>query len=145
MKENNSPNFSHYKEHPEAIEYYGHEYVFGKKKYIQRTAKTTPKKVGQFVTLWKRNKQGITIPLSCEDDFDFVMILCLNGEKSGRFLFTKEVLLKNNILSAPNVSNTGKRGFRVYPNWDQPLNRQAISTQSWQIKYFSEQLDLHTI
>src|SRR5690606_27148604 len=120
------------KEHAEANEYNGCEYFFRKQKYIQRTAKITPKKVGQFVTLWKRNENGITTPFSYEDDFDSVVILCLSEEKVGRFIFPKETLLKKNILSSLTDKDAGKRGFRVYPSWDIPTNRQAISTQSWQ-------------
>lgn len=142
IKKHNTADFSEYKDHVEANEYSGCEYFLNKQKYIQRTAKTTPKKVGQFVTLWKRNQHGITAPFSYEDDFDFVVILCFFEEKVGRFKFPKETLLKKNILSTLSDQNSGKRGFRVYPSWDIPINRQAISTQNWQIEFFSEQLDI---
>ena len=33
----------------------------------------------------------------------------------------------------------GKRGFRVYPKWDLPENKQAKQTQSWQVSYFTDQ------
>ncbi|MEG2603136.1 MAG: MepB family protein, partial [Carnobacterium sp.] len=44
-----------------------------------------------------------------------------------------------------------KRGFRVYPLWDQPDNPQAIQTQKWQLNYFldltqgSQQLNAKSI
>ncbi len=142
ITKHNPGNFSDYKEHAEANEYNGCEYFFSNQKYIQRTAKITPKKVGQFVTLWKRNEHGITTPLNYEDDFDFVVILCFNEKRVGRFIFPKDILLKKNILSTLTDKDSGKRGFRIYPSWDIPINRQAISTQNWQINYFSEQLSL---
>jgi hypothetical protein len=51
IKKHNTADFSEYKDHAEANEYSGCEYFLNKQKYIQRTAKMTPKKVGQFVTL----------------------------------------------------------------------------------------------
>jgi len=40
-----------------------------------RKAKITPKKIGQFVTVWERNAEGITTPFSISDPFDFYLIL----------------------------------------------------------------------
>lgn len=118
----------------------GCEYVYNEFKYIQRTSKVTPKKVGQFVTLWKRNEVGITTPFSFKDDVDFVVILSKFKNKYGLFLFPKEVLIDKGIISAP--SKDGKRGFRVYPEWDRPQSAQAIKTQAWQLRYFSSGLSL---
>jgi SAM-dependent methyltransferase len=39
----------------------------------QRISKITPTKIGQFVTIWKRNMDGITEPFDNSDNFDFVI------------------------------------------------------------------------
>ena len=131
-------NLLKYKEHTEANEYGGCEYQLKGKKYIERTSKNTPKKIGQFVTLWKRNRQGVTIPFDMKDDFDFVMILCFKDKNEGRFLFPKNILHQKGVLSDKMNKKSGKRGFRVYPRWDLPQGQQALFTQNWQLKYFIE-------
>ena len=51
--------------------------------------------------------------------------------------FPKKILYEQGILSDKN--NEGKRGFRVYPPWDEiTTNNQAKDTQTWQLKYFLE-------
>ena len=122
--------------HDEASGYEGCEYTLGRHKFIQRTAKLTPKKDGQFVTLWKRNRQGITAPFAVEDKFDFVVIICRKASNEGCFLFSKNVLVQKGILQATGTKASGKRGFRVYPKWDQPKNKQALNTQKWQQEFF---------
>ena len=117
-------------------------------KIIFRKAKITPTKIGQFVTLWKRNKQKITEPFSVSDEFDFVIIYVKAEHNSGQFVFPKSVLIENGIISSD--KKEGKRGFRVYPIWEIAINKQAIQTQKWQLNYFvkansDEELDLNLI
>lgn len=99
-----------------------------------RVSKITPTKTGQFVTIWKRNKGGITEPFDISDDIDFVIITSKSGENFGQFIFPKSVLVENGIITKN--GKEGKRGIRVYPPWDIATNKQAEKTQSWQIKYF---------
>jgi hypothetical protein len=99
-----------------------------------RIAKITPTKTGQFVTIWKRDKKGITQPFSVLDDIDLYLIVVRKENEAGLFIFPKSVLHQNKILSDNII--TGKRGIRVYPNWDTTTNKQAQKTQEWQIKYF---------
>jgi hypothetical protein len=47
---------------------------------------------------------------------------------------TKSVLVHKGIISQNGKG--GKRGIRVYPPWDNVMNKQAEKTQSWQTKYF---------
>jgi hypothetical protein len=101
-----------------------------------RKAKITPKKIGQFVTLWRRNEEGVTEPFSENDNVDFYIIFAEEGDRRGIFLFSKIVLIQMQILSTS--TKEGKRGFRVYPIWSKPENLQAKNTQSWQLKYFVE-------
>lgn len=101
---------------------------------ICRNAKITPKKVGQFVTFWKRNKDGITEPLNISDRFDFYVINVRKGQMHGQFVLPKSVLIEKGIVSTSKKG--GKRGFRVYPPWDSLTNKQAERTQKWQLDYF---------
>ncbi|WP_420871188.1 MepB family protein [Leptospira bandrabouensis] len=108
-------------------------------KFIFRTAKSTPKKIGQFVTLWKRSKNGPIEPFLYKDNIDLYIIETINQNKTGYFLFSKVVLNEKGILFGKHI---GKRGFRVYPSWDKPNNKQGITTQKWQLSYFVESTDI---
>jgi len=103
-------------------------------KIEHRTSRTTPAKTGQFVTIWKRGKDGITAPFDISDDIDFVVITSGNSENLGQFIIPRVVLVEQGILS----QNTkgGKRGIRVYPPWDIARSMQAVRTQHWQSKCF---------
>ncbi|MFK7750033.1 MAG: MepB family protein [Kordia sp.] len=101
---------------------------------ICRTAKITPKKVGQFVTIWKRNSEGITAPFHETDAFDFIVINVEKEQQLGQFVFPKSVLIQKRIVATE--LKDGKRGIRVYPAWDKPKSIQAIKTQKWQLQYF---------
>jgi len=104
------------------------------KKIISRSAKITPKKVGQFVTFWKRNREGITVPYTVAEQVDFYVINVRNGNQLGQFVFPRFELIKKGIMTTEHKD--GKRGFRVYPEWDEAQNIQARKTQEWQLKYF---------
>lgn len=99
-----------------------------------RISKITPKKVGQFVAIWKRNAEGITCPFDVSDDLDFFIIASQEQENCGLFIFPKAILQQKGIVSKNKVG--GKNGIRVYPSWDIPINKQAIKTKNWQIDYF---------
>lgn len=101
---------------------------------IIRNAKITPKKIGQFASIWKRNEAGKTQPYTEDDDFDNMIINCKSGESSGAFTFPKSVLINQNIVSTK--FKIGKMGMRVYPSWDIVKSKQAIATQKWQLEYF---------
>ena len=120
----------------ESQDYCAHTFKLGDKNVKFRTAKITPTKLGQFVTLWKRNETGITAPYHITDNYDFYIIATRQDSNFGVFIFPKDVLLEQGILSG--VSSAGKRGFRVYPTWDLTCNKQAQKTQLWQTKYFLE-------
>ncbi len=135
----NSDGFLNQRKDPEASNYQGLEYLFKNKKYLQRTARQTSKKTGQFVSLWKRTSKGDTSPYSSSDGYDFVVIICWRGKTPGKFLFPKKILIEKGIFSD---ESSGKRGFRVYPPWDKPQNKQALSSQAWQLKFFSKNLKL---
>lgn len=120
----------------ECEEYEGYNFRLENKNVKYRKAKITPKKIGQFVTLWKRNMAGQTEPFDVEDDFDFYIIAVEKDERFGIFVFPKWVLGERQILSTS--TKEGKRGFRLYAEWDKPENKQAVKTKAWQCLYFIE-------
>lgn len=101
-----------------------------------RVAKVTPTKVGQFVTLWKRSERGPIIPYDAADPFDFVITAAKNNKNSGLFIFPKEALRENGVIS---LNHKGvKRALRIYAPWDNVDNRQAAQSQRWQQDFFIE-------
>ena len=122
------------KQNLESKEYGACSFVLNGKTIQQRISKITPTKTGQFVTIWKRNENGITEPFDNSDDFDFVIITARNDNNFGQFIFPKSVLADNGIITQN--GKEGKRGVRVYPPWDIVTNKQAMKTQNWQTKYF---------
>ena len=118
----------------ESQEYFAHNFLLNRQNIKFRKAKITPTKIGQFVTIWKRNSKGITEPFDISDKFEFYIIATRQNEKIGLFIFPKAVLYENKILSDKTWG--GKRGIRVYPIWDVTTNKQAQKTQLWQTKYF---------
>ncbi len=101
-----------------------------------RVAKVTPKKEGQFVTMWHRNEMGISQPYDESDTVDYYVISTRKGDRFGQFVFPKAVLVNRKVLSVN--GKDGKRAIRVYPAWDNPNSRQAKKTQAWQLDYFLE-------
>lgn len=119
---------------PESLEYGACSFIINGKTIQHRVSKITPAKTGQFVTIWKRNKDGKTEPFDISDDFDFIIITSRNGDNFGQFIFPKSVLADKGVITRN--GKEGKRGIRVYPPWDIATNKQAGKTQSWQKKYF---------
>jgi len=106
----------------------GHVVVF-------RVAKTTPTKIGQFVTLWKRPTSVSEIaPFDTGDGIAFVVVSVADGTHRGQFVFDQKILAAKGVMSID--GDGGKRAIRVYPPWVRPVAKQAIRTQQWQLKYF---------
>lgn len=118
----------------ECLEYSGCSFKIDDLNIKFRRAKVTPKKVGLFVTLWKRNTENKTEPFSTNDPFDFYIIAVKQEDNFGFFIFSKDILSEKNILT--NSKKEGKRGFRVYPDWAETENNQATKTKAWQTNYF---------
>lgn len=118
----------------ESKEYDACRFKLNGRNILCRNAKITPKKVGQFVTFWKRSKGGTIEPFHETDQVDFYVVNLKTDEAFGQFVFPKSVLLKKGIISTK--KKEGKRGFRVYPSWDITESNQAERTQKWQLEYF---------
>ena len=100
-----------------------------------RVAKTTPTKIGQFVTLWKRPRPGAEIaPLDSDDGVDFVVVAVTDGVRSGLFVFNQAALLAHGVMSRGGQG--GKRALRVYPPWSTPVAKDAIKAAQWQMPFF---------
>ncbi|TSB45338.1 MepB family protein [Alkalicoccobacillus porphyridii] len=99
-----------------------------------RVAKITPNKSGQFVSFWEKDINNKNQAFSYENAPDLLVINTFVDNKIGQFVFPKKILQQKNIYKSATVK--GKMAIRVYPVWDNPTNKQAISTQKWQLKYF---------
>lgn len=121
---------------PESQDYNAYRFDLNSLKICYRTAKITPTKTGQFVTLWKRNKNGIIEPFDFCDEIDAVIISVSKENNLGQFIFPKTILLEKGVFSTK--TKEGKRAIRVYPPWDQTSSKQAQKTQQWQLNYFFE-------
>lgn len=111
-------------------------YSFRLNQYIVqfRIAKITPKKNGQFVSIWQRAENEPIKPYDISDTIDFLVISTKENDFFGQFVFSKSLLAEKDIFSIN--GRGGKRGIRVYPPWNQTTNKQAQKTQSWQADYF---------
>jgi len=127
---------SNFKIELESKEYNACRFELNGRHIISRNAKITPKKVGQFVTFWKRNGNGPIEPFSETDSIDFYVVTVCKKNEFGQFVFPRTVLMKKGIITTG--KKEGKRAFRVYPNWDEAKNKQAKQTQKWQLNYFYE-------
>ncbi|MFI2742743.1 MepB family protein [Zhouia sp. PK063] len=125
---------SDFKTEAESKEYSACRFHLNGLNILSRNAKITPKKVGQFVTFWKRNGNGPIEPFNENDQINFYTVNVRTENEFGQFVFPKSVLIRKGILSTE--KKEGKRAFRVYPNWDIVKSKQAKQTQKWQLNYF---------
>lgn len=119
---------------PESAEYAAHAFTLDGLSVRFRVAKTTPTKVGQFVTVWQRSEEGPIRPFDAADGIDLVVVSSRDGGHFGQFVFPREVLCERGVMSRN--GSGGKRGFRVYPPWVTTPNRQAGGAQAWQVRHF---------
>lgn len=99
-----------------------------------RSAKTTPTKAGQFVTVWKRSPGGPIAPFDVSDGVDLFVVSSRDADGFGQFVLPVGVLHRRGIVSSDGTG--GKRAFRVYPPWVTTTSRQAERTQAWQLEHF---------
>jgi hypothetical protein len=120
----------------ESIDYAACSFNINHLRITYRSAKITPTKAGQFVTLWQRSTAGPIEPFHIKDEIDFFIISTRDNDRFGQFIFPKSVLHQQAIIS--DEHKEGKRAFRLYPPWGITLNKQAQKTQEWQLAYFVE-------
>ncbi|KQV16653.1 MepB family protein [Kitasatospora sp. Root107] len=122
----------------ESAAYAAHGFTVDGRSVRFRAARTTPTKVGQFVTVWKRSPGGPIQPFDSADPVDLVVVSTRDGHRLGQFVLPMETLRRRGIVSTDGAG--GKRAFRVYPPWVTTTNRQAERAQVWQLEHF---LPLH--
>ncbi|MDB6081831.1 MAG: MepB domain containing protein [Chlamydiia bacterium] len=120
----------------ESKEYAAYDFEMNARKIKFRVAKSTPIKIGQFVTFWKRIGDGPIMPFDMADPIDFFIVSVRTSSHFGQFVFPKAVLCAQDIVSKEGKG--GKRAMRVYPPWDTTDSPQAKKTQAWQLLYFFE-------
>lgn len=98
-----------------------------------RTARNTATKPGAFVAFWRRDDAGETIPFDVDRVGAGLMVFIEQGNQRGVFRFTTDHLDRLGVLTG---KTSGKRGFRVYPEWCKELNSRALATQQRQISAF---------
>lgn len=114
----------------ESEEYGAYKFEVANKHVVFRVAKTTPKKIGQFVTFWKRDGDGPIMPFDATDQFDYFIVSIKDTNRFGFFIFSKLTLEKNGVVTT--ALKAGKRAIRVYPPWVTPDSAQAKNSQKWQ-------------
>jgi hypothetical protein len=119
----------------ESKEYGACNFTLNNLNILYRTAKITPTKIGQFVTLWKRKENRAIQPFESTDPIDLVFISVKKDSSFGLFIFTRSILIEKGIIT--HLNKEGKRGFRVYPPWDKTISNQAQKTQKWQLNCFT--------
>jgi hypothetical protein len=120
----------------ESSEYCALQFEINSRKILFRQAKITPTKIGQFVTIWKRNvEKNVIEPFDVSDEIDLFVINVKFENRFGQFVFPKSILIEKGIVTDKKV---GKRAIRVYPIWDLTDSKQAQKTQKWQLDYFLE-------
>ncbi|MFI1652041.1 MepB family protein [Streptomyces avidinii] len=118
----------------ESADYAAHTFTLDGRSVRFRAARTTPTKVGQFVTVWKRSPGGPIQPFDAADPVDLFVIGTRDGDHFGQFVLPMEALRRHGVVSTD--GSGGKRAFRVYPPWVTTTNRQAGSAQAWQLDHF---------
>lgn len=134
--------FSDIIEDKEGKEYAATQFKLNNRKALYREGKQTPKKVGYFVTLWKRSKSGPITPFHDEDNIHICIVYVSNNNHSGLYFFPKTELIKRGIFQSH--SKEGKRAFRIYPPWVITTSTQAEKSKTWQNKFFSPLKNLNT-
>ncbi len=118
----------------ESKEYQACQFKLNELYIVGRTAKTTPTKTGQFVTLWKRSANGPIQPFEASDPIDLFVVNVQKGHSLGQFVFPKQILIEKGVLASN--GRAGKRAMRVYAPWDTVTSKQAEKTQRWQSDFF---------
>ena len=119
---------------PESSDYCAHTLTLGGRPAVFRVAKTTPTKVGQFVTLWQRSLAGPIRPFDTSDGVELFVVQAGFGEGLGQFMFPLDELVRRGVVSVDGKG--GKRAIRVYAPDVETTSAQARRTQKWQCEYF---------
>lgn len=115
-------------------DYEGFSFKINNQSFRSRLAKKTPKKKGYFVAFWEKNVDNKNQAYPYVKFLDKLIIVIIDGENRGLFVFPRSILRDKKILKTENQK--GKMAIRVYPTWELNLNDGAKKTQKWQKEYF---------
>lgn len=95
-----------------------------------------PDQTGAFVAVWERDPdpEGTTRPFHSDDGAAGLLAFVEDGARFGVFEFSSRMLADLGITRSDSAS--GKRGFRLYPDWCIDLNKSAAKTQTRQAPAF---------
>ncbi|MFC4224825.1 MepB family protein [Lysinibacter cavernae] len=121
---------------PESAEYGAVRLVLNARPTLFRVAKTTPTKVGQFVTVWARSEEGPIRPFDQTDGITTLIVLVATPRSTerGLFVFPAAALIARGVFAQGGTG--GKRAFRMYPPWTATTNASGLTAQRWQAAYF---------
>ncbi|MEB7066039.1 MepB family protein [Mammaliicoccus sciuri] len=111
--------------------------------YRSRRAKKTANKKGYFVVFWVKDHNNQNRPYTYSETPEKLIIAILDNNKKRLFIFPKDILLKQKIISNHDVN--GKMAMRFYPPWENHLNKTASQTQNWQKEFFIDLSNLSFI
>ncbi|WP_323611013.1 MepB family protein [Erysipelothrix enhydrae] len=110
--------------------------------FVYREGRSTPKKQGHFVTLWKKDDQGFkNIPYRQSDLKTGLIIYISDEQDPGFFVVHIRDIDQFKILQSEHVP--GKMGFRVYHPSILLTSSQAQKTQTKMKPYFISISDLN--
>ena len=115
--------FDNYQEEHQNSEYESFSFSINQYSFRNRLAKKTPTKKGYFVVFWEKDNNNKNKAFDYKNSPDFLIVNVFDNEHKGLFVFPKSELLKQKILRTSQVK--GKMAIRVYPLWEQSLNKTA--------------------
>ena len=118
----------------ESADYCAHSLTIAGRRSVFRSAKTTPTKAGQFLTLWQRSADGPIRPFDTNDGVALFLVQAGFGAGLGLFVFPASAMVRHGVVSVDGTG--GKRAMRVYPPDVEVGSAQARRTQKWQGDYF---------
>lgn len=106
----------------ESREYEACRFKINGLKVVCRTAKITPAKTGQFVTLWKRIAEGPIAPLDDHDAFELVLINVKKAISQVSSFFQKQCFVKG-ASSRKNQRRTSGLSVSIHPGTKPPADK----------------------
>lgn len=119
---------------PESADYSGYSILVNDLAAQFRVGKSTPTKLGHFVTFWVRSTAGPIRPFAKEDAVERFLVYVSSIERHGLFDFPVAELVRRGVVSVGGVG--GKRALRVYAPWVAVTSAQAKRTQAWQAAFY---------
>ncbi len=119
----------------ESAEYGAIRFEMDGKTCLYRQAKHTPKKIGQFVTLWKRPTPSSEIaPFDRTDGIDQVFIFVYEHTRLGVFIFGPQLLVQKDIFSEKTEGGGGNVRSEFTPRGRYQKRRKPSDRRSGNVR-----------